>query len=324
MSTTTNPPVQGSRKKKNKKITLQLDHGFVRDDPLLISKQKAYEAILKSEKYWSRSQSPPGWSEKSPEAPEAPKVRAYRVPDLKSFAIAIQSEGFTESMFITLEDPSRMTGIDFLIKMARTSLAIENMCQSLQNDPNTVLTHSITLHEVMQQMKSGWFQPYFLSKEELDKTDELRRKLIYYGKIINKTSKTLNLVRENIDGSETEPKVRFIELKVEDLDGRHIRFIPNQDRCLEYFEQFDRVRAQLREFRDDLNLRTQYLRDERRATVRLLTACRRLKAILKDRVSEEMPCKCRLDYWELDVWRKFGLPVMGVPAISGPRGFAPI
>ncbi|KAF3090145.1 hypothetical protein TWF102_008772 [Orbilia oligospora] len=70
--------------------------------------------------------------------------------------------------------------------------------------------------------------------------------------------------------------------------------------------------------------RMKYLSKEKLGITRLLSACRRLKAIQRDRiwVAEENLCICCDQEWEPDIWTQLGLPAISLPA--GSRGFTPV
>ncbi|KAK6532816.1 hypothetical protein TWF281_006990 [Arthrobotrys megalospora] len=217
-------------------------------------------------------------------------------PEFSSFLIAP-----------VINNPERLTGRKYINQMNDTSRSLELRCRRLDLNPELAYIHDNRIHTVMNGF--GYFHPYFISPFEWEITTLARGTYTLYCEIWYDASQKLQ-----------EFKRRGTIFQIAGTDT----FI-TETTFPEYALQLEQVSELLAECGYNIDRRKKYMEAERRATVRLLVACRRFKTAQRNRpIVVERPCVCRVGKWERDAWVALGLPVVSMPAGRGFRGFAPI
>ncbi|KAF3289666.1 hypothetical protein TWF970_003432 [Orbilia oligospora] len=232
------------------------------------------------------------------------RLANFDVPDLSVLEQAIERECFPSSLSIVFDEVDGVSGNENLLGMHCTSLDLEIRCRDLEAEPNALDDHYYSVHALMDDFKKGIFRPCFLSELENLRTKAL---LAAYGAY-------LQIDTKNLPWISPEKKAAFKINKVQ-------RFITKTN-VKSYTRDLEKLESRLKDYHQDLQKRTWFLTCQKYATVRLLIACRRYKAIQKNRLSSKKLCSCREEHWERDLWTTLGLPVIDVPA--RPHGFIPI
>ncbi|KAK6521584.1 hypothetical protein TWF506_001796 [Arthrobotrys conoides] len=213
----------------------------------------------------------------------------------------------TRTSLILKSNPERLTGRKSIISMHRSSAQIERKCRYLDSHDDLTIDHCSFVHRVMVKIEHA-FQPYFLCERET-----------YYTKYMMETLETYSAwfmqAREQVD--------RLEKGDITSIPAEGTNLLITKDNMSVYLECLQRLDSLLVICHKTFARRIGYLNEEKRGIVRLLSACRRFKAIQKNRLGRGYkPCICRIKEWDREAWTRLGLPVISVPA--GSRGFAPI
>ncbi|KAF3160965.1 hypothetical protein EYR41_006149 [Orbilia oligospora] len=268
-------------------------------------------------------------SKPKPKPKPQTRLANFDVPDLSVLEQAIERECFPSSLSIVFDEVDGVSGNEYLLGMHCTSTDLEIRCRDLEAEPNALDEHYYSVHALMDDFKKGIFRPCFLSELENLRTKALlaayraylqmcegtRRKIKWFkGQKRVKIRYSSIATLKNLPWISPEKKATFKINKVQ-------RFITKKN-VKSYSRDLEKLESRLKDYHQDLQKRTWFLTCQKYATVRLLIACRRYKAIQKDRLSSKKLCSCREEHWERDLWTTLGLPVIDVPA--RPQGFIPI
>ncbi|EGX43233.1 hypothetical protein AOL_s00215g607 [Orbilia oligospora ATCC 24927] len=216
----------------------------------------------------------------------------------------------TRTNSIMKSDTERLTGRQSIISMNRSSTRLEYKCQYLEDRHDMFLAHCPFIHRAMDKLKlNPSFRPFFLCKREKSYT---KFTLLILGKV----SKSVK-----------ETRAKFKRLETGDLASitiRGTRQVITEDSLPTFWTFLLRIEFKLEISWTVYYRRMKYLTKEKLGITRLLSACRRLKAIQRDRiwVAEENLCICCDQEWEPEIWAQLGLPAISLPA--GSQGFTPL
>ncbi|KAF3183308.1 hypothetical protein TWF788_005697 [Orbilia oligospora] len=216
----------------------------------------------------------------------------------------------TRTNSILRSDAERLTGRQSIISMNRSSTRLEYKCQYLEDRHDMFITHCPFIHRAMDQLKlKPSFRPYFLCKKEKSYT------------------KTTPLILDRFSKSIEETRAKFNRLETGDIASITVRgtdHVITEDSLPKFWIFLLKIEFKLESSWEVFHRRMKYLSKEKLGIIRLLSACRRLKAIQRDRlwVAEENPCICCDQEWEPEVWTQLGLPAISLPA--GSQGFTPV
>ncbi|KAF3193529.1 hypothetical protein TWF225_010268 [Orbilia oligospora] len=249
-------------------------------------------------------------SDLSPDPIPQPSEEVLHLGALEELISLTYSGLRTRTNSILKSDAERLTGRQSITSMNRSSTRIEYKCQYLEDRHDMFITHCPFIHRAMDKLKlNPSFRPYFLCKKE------------------NSYTKITPLILGRVSKSIKETRAKFRRLETGDLASITVRGtdqVITEDSLPTFWTFLLRIEFKLESSWAVYYRRMKYLSKEKLGITRLLSACRRLKAIQRDRiwVAEENLCICCDQEWEPEIWTQLGLPAISLPA--GSRGFTPV
>ncbi|KAK6506928.1 hypothetical protein TWF481_005387 [Arthrobotrys musiformis] len=201
--------------------------------------------------------------------------------------------------FVENTNDQRLTGREHITSMNGISARIEALCRFFETHPHKRADHSVMVHRVMQNFKLT-FRPYFPCKDAW--FGEGRLWIMY----LNYTEFVMEIEEELREYPYLDKnKARF------QIQGFTNAFL-DEGNFMRYVEHLKRIKKKMVKFRKAIDFMVKYLGDEKRATMRILSACRRFKALQRARsgrmTRSSRPCICLTDEWEREAWALLGLP----------------